>query len=223
MAKFTTEDFINKARKIHGEKYDYSKVEYINSQTKVIIICPEHGEFEQTPSDHLSGSGCQKCGKKYMDTNYFIEKAQKIHGNKYSYLKTKYVSSYIPIIITCQKHGDFKQNPNGHLDGNGCPKCSNRNIKYTNEDFINKAREVHGDRYNYDKVNYVKSNINIIINCSKHGDYLQKPSAHLSGRGCSKCKIDSIKEYYSLKRKAQYLLLHASEGESPKASRHRTP
>lgn len=128
--KLTTEEFIKRAKEVHGERYDYSLVDYKKSQTKIKIICHEHGIFEQRPNDHLSNKGCKQCGLKQKNKNktlslkQFIEKAKLIHGNKYDYSKTVYVHSKQKVIITCNKHGDFKQRPTRHLCGDGCPICN---------------------------------------------------------------------------------------------------
>jgi hypothetical protein len=116
--------FINKAKEIHGNIYDYSKVEYKKSIEKVIIICKEHGEFLQTPHNHLIGRQCSKCsgGIKYT-LNDFIEKANSIYNNKYDYSKVNYYNSYTKIIIICKKHGEFIQNPTNHLKGIECLNC----------------------------------------------------------------------------------------------------
>lgn len=123
--KSTTKDFINKAKKIHKNKYKYDKVEYMHSRKNVTIICPKHGDFLQTPNSHLSGSICPLCWKekKKSNTEEFIEKALKKHGNKFTYEKTQYKKSNEKVIITCLKHGDFHQKPNDHLNGAGCPSC----------------------------------------------------------------------------------------------------
>ena len=184
----TTEEFVEKANEVHSYKYDYSKVEYKNSKTKVCIICPEHGEFWQTPSNHLHGYGCMKCGGcSKLDTSDFIEKAKKIHDNKYSYEKTKYVDYKTKVIITCPIHGEFEQNPHDHLSGHGCSICGGC-LKYTQEDFITLAHKVHGNKYSYEKTNYITSSEKVIITCPKHGDFTQTPASHLSGIGCPKCK-----------------------------------
>ena len=118
------ETFPIKANLKHDNKYDYSKVEYVNVRTKVTIICPEHGEFEQRPNDHLTGYGCPKCGgTQQLTTDDFIEKAKTIHGDKYDYSKSEYVKSHIKLTITCPLHGDWSVKPNNHLNGKGCPKC----------------------------------------------------------------------------------------------------
>lgn len=126
----TTEQFIKKANLIHSNKYNYSKVEYINNETKVKIFCPKHGLFEQTPQRHLKGSGCPECAKirigdrQRKTTEQFINEANKIHGNKYNYSQTEYFGCFANIKIICPKHGVFEQKPNNHLRGGGCPKCN---------------------------------------------------------------------------------------------------
>lgn len=190
--KYTTEDFIKQACKVHGNRYDYSKVNYTGSGNRVCIICPKHGEFWQTPHEHLRGGNCPKCSvKAKLDNDSFIEKARKVHGNKYDYSNVNYVNNRTPIYITCPEHGDFKQRPSAHLYGAGCPKCgsiSTANKKRTTQDeFIEKARKVHGDKYDYSKVQYVNANTPVTIICPLHGGFLQMPSKHLNGHGCPVC------------------------------------
>lgn len=115
--------FIEDAKKVHNNKYDYSLVNYVNNVTKIIIICPDHGKFEQTPYRHLIGHKCKECSK--YGKNEFIEKANKIHNNKYKYDKVEYIGSDISVTITCTKHGDFIQKPRNHIKGSGCQICSN--------------------------------------------------------------------------------------------------
>ena len=153
--KLTREAFIEKARKIHGNKYDYSKVFYINSKTSVIIICPIHGEFLQRPNNHLLGQGCPKCkaekSARRSTREDFIEKARKIHGDKYDYSKVVYINNSTPVIIICPEHGEFLQTPQAHLSGHGCAKCRNEKLSMERRDsldeFIRKANEVHFNRY----------------------------------------------------------------------------
>ena len=126
--------FIEKARQIHNDKYDYSKVNYVNSRTKVCIICPEHGEFWQTPHNHLKGYGCAECGKEKshlpkITTEDFIAKSKEIHGNKYDYSKVCYKTSDTKVCIICPEHGEFWQSPSNHMNGSGCPKCANEKRK----------------------------------------------------------------------------------------------
>lgn len=127
MGKYkTTDEFIKKSKDIHGNKYDYSLADYINSKSKIKIICPIHGVFEQTPNNHLSKKqGCSKCSGKYKKTTIdFINDAKKIHGDKYDYSLVEYKNIYTRIIIICPIHGIFKQKPEHHMNGNGCPKCN---------------------------------------------------------------------------------------------------
>ena len=188
-------EFVIKARKIHGDRYDYSKVNYINAQTKVCIICPEHGEFWQTPAKHLSGAGCAKCGGGYKyNNNDFITKAKEIHGDKYDYSKVNYINSQIKVCIICPEHGEFWQTPALHLRGNGCPICGGRN-KLDNESFVIKAREIHGDRYDYSKVEYINNKTKVCILCPEHGEFWQIPALHLRGSGCPICNKGYNREY----------------------------
>lgn len=122
--KVTNELFIQKAKKIHGDKYDYSQIEYKTSQVKIKIICKEHGDFYQMPLNHLKGNQCYRCSGIVKTNEDFVFKANKIHNKLYDYSKTKYMTTRNKIIIICKKHGDFKQSPNDHLSGNGCQKCS---------------------------------------------------------------------------------------------------
>lgn len=184
----TTEEFIKRAKEIHGDKYNYSKVKYVNNHTKVCIICPKHGEFWQIPSNHLLGFGCNKCsGKKKKDTEEFITEAKKIHGNKYDYSKVEYTNNSTKVCIICPEHGEFWQTPNKHLRGNGCPVCR-INKKLTLEGFIERAKKIHGNEYDYSKVVYVNERTKVCIVCPEHGEFWQLPSNHISGAGCPKCK-----------------------------------
>ena len=123
---YTTSDFIKKAKEIHGDKYDYSKTQYINAKTKVIIICKIHGEFTQNPHNHISSkSGCPKCSKNHnrYTNESFIDIVKQIHNNKYDYSLVNYINAYKKIKIICPKHGIFEQTPHHHLNKHGCPKC----------------------------------------------------------------------------------------------------
>ena len=192
--KLTTEDFIAKARSIHGDKYDYSKVEYKNANTKVCIICPEHGEFWQKPSNHLVGKGCKLCSikkgkkiKKY-DTESLIIKIKEIHGDEYDYSKVEYKTLYDDIILICSKHGEFAIKPSQLLyEKQGCPICNNKLKKLTTEEFIAKARSIHGDKYDYSKVEYKNNKQKVCIICPEHGEFWQRGDLHLNGCGCLEC------------------------------------
>lgn len=122
--RLTTEGFIERAKAIHGDKYDYSKTVYKNAHADVIITCPIHGDFEQSPSNHLAGKGCKFCSGNVSNTTAsFIEKAKKVHGDKYDYSKTVFTRNKDKVIITCPIHGDFEQEANSHLQGAGCKQC----------------------------------------------------------------------------------------------------
>lgn len=206
--KLTTEEFIEKAKAIHGDKYDYSKAQYVNKKTKVCIICPEHGEFWQTPDDHCNKpAGCPKCKFDKLKNNqtytleYLLDKAHEKFGNTYVY-DTSNFKGYTSIIkITCPKHGDFESSLDNHLNTiTGCPKCSrelaNQKESDTLEDFIRKANAVHNNKYSYYKSIYTKSIDKIIITCPKHGDFEQTPANHISGQGCPKCILKSQTRIY---------------------------
>ncbi len=181
--------FIEKSKLIHGDKYDYSKVDYKNANTKIIIICKIHGEFDKTPSKHTnSKQGCAKCSGYYIPTtDEFIENAKLIHGDRYNYSKVDYKYSNENVIITCKVHGDFLQRPGNHINSKqGCSKCAG-NINKSSQEFIEEAIKIHGDKYDYSKVDYKCANAKIIITCKIHGDFEQKPYCHLNGNGCNMC------------------------------------
>jgi len=198
-----TKLFITKAVKIHKDRYDYSKVNYINAKTKITILCKEHGEFQQTPSNHLSNFNCQKCANNYkLDTDSFIEKAKNIHSNRYDYSKVNYTNADTQIIIICKIHGEFRQIPDFHINRKcGCPKCSN-NIKLDILEFIEKANKIHGNKYDYSRVIYVNNYTNVIIICKKHEEFIQLPFVHLSNHGCPSC-INKT-EYKFYKKMCEY-------------------
>ena len=184
--------FIKIASKKHNNKYDYSKVEYINNSTKVCIICPEHGEFWQTPNAHLNGSGCPKCSGKNLTNEEWIQKVKEIHGNKYDYSKVKYKNASTKVCIICPEHGEFWQLPSSHLKGCGCAECGlkKRVLKqtFTKAEFIQKAKEIHGNKYDYSKIEYINSQTKVCIICPEHGEFWQTPNKHLNGQGCAKCQ-----------------------------------
>ena len=193
----TIEEFVAQARARHGDTYDYSKVKYISGHKKVIIVCPVHGDFEQTPNNHLSGgsskgAGCLKCswGVNRQTEEQFILRSQKIHENKYDYSKVNYVNSYTKVIIGCPVHGEFTQAPDTHTRQRaGCRECHFERKRETLEGFITRAREIHGDRYDYSKAEYKGSLKNLTIICPEHGEFEQLPTNHLSKRasGCRFC------------------------------------
>jgi hypothetical protein len=132
---------------------------------------------------------------KQVTTKSFIEKAQNVHGFKYDYSKTEYINAKTKVTIICPIHGEFKQLPNNHLKYN-CNKCGNitagLNGSLTTDKFVEKAKLVHGNKYNYSKVVYTKSKNKVVIICPKHGEFRQTPSDHLQSRGCPSCKLDKL-------------------------------
>jgi hypothetical protein len=202
----STETFIINAKRVHGDKYDYTKVNWIDHKSKVIIVCPQHGMFSQSPTTHLNGSGCRDCGyiknskKATTSTSEFLDKAKKVHGQKYIYSKVNYINSKTKIVITCSIHGDFSQTPNNHLQGDNCPKCGlltqGENSRLTTKEFIRLARNKYNDKYDYSKVKYVHYEKKVIIICPKHGEQLQTPHSHLAKiniSGCKRCGVDIMK------------------------------
>jgi len=187
VAKKYTEQFSKEAIEQHGNIYGYEKAFYVNNHTKVTITCHIHGYFEQTPSAHLSGHGCQKCGgSEKKDIEQFICKGNIIHKSFYNYSKINYIGAGKKVIIICPDHGDFNQRPGHHLSGQGCPKCAGVAKKDTGQ-FIKEAIEKHENKWSYEKVNYINALTKVIITCPDHGDFEQTPNKHLRGRGCPKC------------------------------------
>lgn len=200
---YTTDSFIEKVKSIFGDKYDYSKIKYTRAQDYVTIICPIHGEFKIKAYHLLNGTGCRKCAdelhsKKMKEraSRTFIEKSIKVHGNKYDYSRVDYKSSREKVCIICPIHGEFYQKPHEHLSGNGCQKCGIEQLKqklsFTKEQFIQKAKEIHGEKYDYSKVEYINFTTPVKIICSKHGIFEQLPVIHLCQKcGCPKCILKS--------------------------------
>jgi len=195
--KITTSQFVAKAQSIHGDKFDYSKTVYVNRETKVCIICPQHGESWVSPQQHLVGFGCRKCGyenrrkTKCKPTEEFIALLKNVHGNMYDYSKTIYRGSKKPITFICPEHGSVTMNAGNHLRGHGCPKCGiYRRAKSqlsSTELFIERATKVHHGKYDYSKVEYKKSDEKVLIICPEHGMFWQTPNNHLNGAECPRC------------------------------------
>lgn len=203
--KLTTEEFIERSTKIHDKKYDYSKVIYKTGKDKVVINCPEHGEFTQSPSDHLQGKGCRKCAalkfgqSRKLDTEEFIERSNKAHGDLYNYDKTEYINSETKVTVTCPKHGDFQQFPRDHYKGRGCSKCGDERVgahsRMTLNDFLTKANTIHNNFYIYDKLVEVNGMQSVgTITCPLHGDFSQQLGVHIHAKaGCPECgKIKAV-------------------------------
>jgi len=203
--KKTTAEFIADARKVHGDKYDYSKVVYEGVYKKVCIICPKHGEFLQTPDAHSNNQqGCPKCGIELYSERLrkspeeFYRIAREVHGNRYDYSQVQYVDRSTPVCIVCAEHGPFLQAPDSHMKGAGCPVCAKDYraslLRKTKEQFVEEARAVHGDKYDYSETDWVDSRTVIYVKCPIHGPFHLLPFDHLHGAGCAKC--NRAKEFY---------------------------
>lgn len=188
----TTEEFIKEAKKIHNNKFDY-KGEYQGQFTPMIAICPIHGEFEIIPKNHLRGTGCKKCNKtERITTEIFIQRCKEKFGDLYDYTNTEYVNENTYIEYICPKHGKVIQLPFNHLKY-GCGKCGqengNQKKRQTFEEFVKKAKELHGDKYQYFESEYKGYNKKTLIYCNKCKSYFtQTPAKHLCGHGCTNCK-----------------------------------
>jgi len=197
-AKLTSLEFIQRATKIHKNLYIYSNSIYSGMHKKLIIICYKHGEYLQSPANHLAGKGCPKCKNEKTSirckhsTLDFITKAQKIHDGVYDYSQVVYKLDNQKITILCKEHGEFTQSPRSHLSGNGCPKCAGFNL--STDEFVEQANLLHSKKYKYSKFNYTKSKTQSFIICPIHGEYLQSPEVHLRGSGCPKCVGQISKE-----------------------------
>lgn len=201
--RLTREEFIIRAKEIHGDKYDYSNVVYTSMKDKVCIICSEHGEFWQSPLKHIH----QKCGCPYCANNRsytteeFIKRAKKIHGDKYDYSKVNYVNRNTKVCIIDKEIGEFWQVPFCHLKGYGPSGSRGKRVwekrgKITTEEFIKRAEKIHGKRYNYELVEYKSINEKVKIICNKCGNiFEQTPNNHINQQnGCPKCNISRLEE-----------------------------
>ncbi len=203
--KSNTEEFILKAHNIHGDKYNYLNTNYSNSKINVVIICKIHGSFNQLPNVHLMGGGCPECGgKKKLNTNEFIEKAKLIHGNKYNYSLSVYKNTETPVKLICPKHNLFNITPHQHLSGKqGCKKCGNEkrfaNQFKSQESILEKIKNIHGDKYIYDKVIYKGIDQHIILKCKIHGEFLITPHSIFNQKaGCKECGYIKLSKIFKL-------------------------
>ncbi|MGI4736114.1 MAG: hypothetical protein ACRYG7_13135 [Janthinobacterium lividum] len=192
------ETFVEKARAVHGETYDYAGVVYINCKTKIVISCPQHGAFTQAPNDHISQkAGCPKCkankvsarSKGTLET--FLDRARAVHGSRYDYSHVAYAGHSAKVAICCPAHGLFTQSAGSHLQGTGCPRCGCEKISDlvadSLETFVEKARAVHGETYDYSRSNFSRAQAKVVILCSQHGPFTQARASHIGGQGCPVC------------------------------------
>lgn len=192
MRKLTTEEFITKAKAVHGDKYIYDKSVYSGSKCKIQITCRKHGDFSQSAGNHMRGLGCALCARditvssRIITFDDFKRRSEAVHGDTYSYDEITYKRTHDKMAITCQVHGVFYQSPKKHMIGRGCPLCGGTAKKSTGS-FIDECVSVHGDKYDYSMVNYRSSHENVLIVCHEHGEFFQTPTNHLSGKGCPGC------------------------------------
>lgn len=205
--------FIEKAKAVHGDKYDYSKTVYTRSCDKVTVTCPKHGDFQVRAGNHLIGVGCAKCGfeknakEKAHTLDVFIEKAKAVHGDKHDYSQVEYINTDTKVTIVCKEHGAFQQTPYKHLKGQGCPICGVKKraagrvgksintakpVQIRASNFVRNALLVHGKKYDYSQVKYINYQMPVRIVCPKHGVFEQSPSNHVAGKGCIKCTCNAI-------------------------------
>jgi len=188
-SRLTTGEFIKKARKIHGDLYDYTNTTYTKSGIKVEVVCKKHGSFFIAPASHTSsGQGCAKCaGIAKSNTEEFIAKAKDLYGDTYDYSLVRYKGNKNKVKIKCKLHGVFTTRPNDHLMGKGgCPECKTSK-KLSHAEWVAKAVMRHDGYYSYGKTEYKDSLTKVTITCPEHGDFTQTPSSHLAGQGCAKC------------------------------------
>jgi len=190
MPKTSVSDFTARSINKHGLFYDYSFVEFRTTKDKVRIICPDHGEFLQAARDHMRGSGCRNCAlaKNRLSFEKFVERSIEAHGNRYEYLSKGFDKGRSALIV-CAEHGEFWQDKYRHTQGEGCGNCFRKNSRLTVEDFISRAVEVHGEKYDYSRVSFDSSRDKIEILCSEHGLFEMFIYNHLSGNKCPGCRV----------------------------------
>lgn len=212
----TTEQWIEKVKKKHNKDYDYSKVDYKGSKTEVTIVCKVqgHGDFSVIPSQHMSnGSGCPKCANKGLSNKVRIQKLIDVHGDKYDFSESIYTKSNENIEFVCKEHGKISMLYSSILQGQGCYKC--RGFGFTNEERVQHAIDIHGDKYDYSKYEYINATTKTIVICKKqsHGEFEVTPNDHVNNNtGCPKCggrskgeeTISKVLDEYNIKYKVQY-------------------
>jgi hypothetical protein len=207
--KLTQEEVLDRFKQVHGDKYDYSRFIYEQARIDSDIICKTHGIFRQTPSKHWLGSGCSKCSyplaglKRRQSPEKLKEAAEQYHKNRYTYFLEDFKTVNDEIRILCDSHGIFMQRLSHHMEGRGCTKCSHDKQallrSHTTEQFIAKAKLVHGDRYDYSITEYINNVTRVNIICREHGSWSAAPAKHIRGSGCLACAksgFDISKESY---------------------------
>ena len=202
------EEIKQKFRSKHGEFYDYDQVVWDNTNgpgwhKKVIIGCPKHGLFEQTPAVHYyQGAGCLQCGKEKSSKrqrkkkDVFFKQARDRHGERYDYSKTVYKGDQKNIDIGCKTHGVFTQRADHHLNGCGCPSCHHDRLAiefaYNYDQFLQRAKETHNNKFKYVKESWISYQDEITVICPKHGQFGIVAKNHANGSGCSICNTSRL-------------------------------
>lgn len=188
--KLTTEEFIEKAEKVHRGLYKYSEVAYTKSASKVTIVCNVHGAFQQQAGAHLKGQGCPRCSGR---DNYKLKNYMKLvklrHKSKFTYYITEDLNPSTIIDINCKVHGTFKQRASSHLEGVGCKKCAHEDKATSYIEYCDKAAIAHKGKYSYVEELFNKTSRIVTVVCPKHGRFKQDKSNHLQGHGCPRCGI----------------------------------
>lgn len=191
--RLTTEEFIARARAVHGEAYDYSKVVYTTAATPVEIVCPQHGSFFPRPNNHVSNrSRCPQCaGFAPTTLDQFLTRARAAHGDRYDYSRVVYRKVEAKVEIICREHGPFWQTPLDHTGGHGCAACgveqSAASRRQDADTFVARARAKFGDVLDYRQMDYRNTTTDITIVCPEHGPFQQTPNEHLASTGCPVC------------------------------------
>lgn len=191
ISKTKTKSFwLKKFKDVHGDKFNYSKSFFKGTKDKIVIICDKNHEFEQSPSKHANGQGCSYCvGNIKYTLQDILLKFNATHGDTYKYERVKFESIHKKVDILCSIHGYFEQPPVNHYNGAGCPDCASNRV-IGQKEWIDRFKNKHGDKYNYDKVDYKSIHDYITIHCKQHGDFEQTPASHYhSGSGCPTCGI----------------------------------
>ena len=200
----TTEELINKAKEIYGNKYTYNKIKFVDYDTNFVVCCPEHGDFEKDYNHFIVRKrGCNDCKMKEVfsrlrekNKEKFLRRAKEKYGDKYSYNLNEYTDSKTPITITCPKHGSYSMTPDRHLNKKyGCRECAKESIisafSMTKDEFIKRARKKYGDKYDYSLVDYKNMRTKVKIICPVHGLFEQAPAKHLEGE-CNRCAKEKM-------------------------------
>lgn len=197
-ARYTTEEFIMFLKAVHGDLYNYSKLIYIDSATKIEVICKEHGSFWISPKDHKQGNGCIPCGcarrgkGRRLSAQTFEDRFKSVFGDRLTCDSSQYKTTFKKIDVTCPTHGTFSATPSNLLSGKGCKLCGfikrGNSLRSNTEDFISKALKVFDGQYSYENTDYIANYKKVDITCKIHGSFMMQPNNHLQGKGCPKCQ-----------------------------------